>query len=55
MRLDDVSEEQIQLMTNPSSSNLSSKDKDVLGTMDMLMDDDDAQEDTGGSRIEICG
>ncbi|KAG2386778.1 hypothetical protein C9374_002522 [Naegleria lovaniensis] len=47
MRLDDLSEEQIQLMTNPSGlnmSNMSSKDKDMIG-MDMLLDDDDGQED----------
>ncbi|KAF0975654.1 hypothetical protein FDP41_004982 [Naegleria fowleri] len=46
MRLDDLSEEQIQLMTNPSGLNMSniSKDKDIVG-MDMLMDGDDGQED----------
>ncbi|EFC47243.1 vacuolar sorting protein [Naegleria gruberi] len=56
MRLDDHSEEQIQLMTNPSGigANLASRDsKDIMG-MDMLMDDDDdAQDDTGMEEEEV--
>jgi len=52
MRLDDHSEEQIQLMINPTgTSNTVAKDKDVIG-MDMLMDDDEEVHEEAGVEEE---